>query len=164
MLECASPRGTDVICSTAKNWCDQFIFRPFAGNWDHYYVPAMNPDPYPPPLEPYLQSSAVASKIGAYSTWLDPNYQVYFQFLATGDMGRSAKPYLEEIINYGVRTVIYDGDADFICNYISIEAMVREFLASLPSFSHCANPSADRLLKHEILGRVCEPELRDLYR
>jgi hypothetical protein len=157
-----------VVCSTADNWCSEEILEPLAANWDIYYVPTANPDPYPPPLEPYLQSSAVTSKIGSQSTWEMSNLEVYLQFSATGDLARSSLPNLEMVINSGVRTVVYDGDADFICNYIGAEAMVRQSLIySSPSSSHCANPvvtCAGWLLKHEFLGRVREPELHDLYR
>lgn len=65
------------------------------------------------------------SQIGAQSTWAETNLNVYYQFAATGDLMRSARPNLEAVINAGVRTVIYDGDADYICNYIGVEAMVR---------------------------------------
>jgi carboxypeptidase C (cathepsin A) len=108
-------------------------------------VPTANPDPYPPALEPYLQSSAVTSEIGSQSPspWTETNYEVYSEFAATGDLMRSASPNLEMVINSGVRTVIYDGDADYICNYIGVEAMVRESCVSpSPSSGHCANPVA----------------------
>jgi hypothetical protein len=88
-------------------------------------VPTANPDPYPPALEPYLQSSVVTSKIGSQSTWVDSSDNVYAQFAATGDSMRSSLSDLEMVINSGVRTVIYDGDADYILNYIGVEAMVR---------------------------------------
>jgi hypothetical protein len=114
-----------VVCSTAQYWCNLQILDPLAGNWDVYYVPTANPDPYPPALEPYLQSSAVTSKIGSQSTWGIVNYEVFFQFGATGDWMRSASPNLEMVINSGVRTVVYDGDADYISNYMGVEAMVR---------------------------------------
>jgi len=39
---------------------------------------------------------------------------------------RSSSSNLELVINAGVRTVIYDGDADYILNYIGVEAMVRK--------------------------------------
>jgi hypothetical protein len=42
--------------------------------------------------------------------------------LVTGCVLRSD---LEVVINAGARTVIYDGDADFILNYIGAEAMLR---------------------------------------
>lgn len=62
---------------------------------------------------------------------------VYNQFAASGDWMRSSLPNLETVINSGVRTAIYDGDADFILNYIGVEAMVRR--ASL-SFSLTPGP------------------------
>jgi carboxypeptidase C (cathepsin A) len=92
-----------------------------------YHVPTANPDPYPPQLDSYLQSSAVTSKIGSQSTWVEGNDNVYAQFAATGDWMRSSLSDLEAVINSGVRTVIYDGDADYILNYIGVEDMVRTF-------------------------------------
>ena len=113
---------------------------PLADNWDVYYVPTANPDPYPPTLEPYLHSAAVTSKIGSQSTWVESNVDVYNQFAATGDWIRSSRPNLEAVINAGVRTVIYDGDADFIVNYMGVEAMVRASRAfSLLSYGSCAD-------------------------
>ena len=38
---------------------------------------------------------------------------------------RSTRPYLEKVINAGIRTVIYGGDADYICNYQGVENMVN---------------------------------------
>ena len=38
---------------------------------------------------------------------------------------RSSRPHLEKVINAGVRTVIYDGDADYVCNYQGVENMVN---------------------------------------
>ena len=37
---------------------------------------------------------------------------------------RTSRPHLEKVINAGIRTVIYDGDADYICNYQGVESMV----------------------------------------
>jgi carboxypeptidase C (cathepsin A) len=38
---------------------------------------------------------------------------------------RSSIQYLEKVINAGIRTVIYDGDVDYICNYQGVENMVN---------------------------------------
>jgi carboxypeptidase C (cathepsin A) len=104
-------------------------------------VPTANPDPYPPTLDPYLHSAAVTSKIGSQSTWVESNTDIYDQFAATGDWMRSSSPNLEAVINAGVRTVIYDGDADFIVNYMGVEAMVRAFRTfSILSYSPCTDP------------------------
>jgi len=114
--------GSDSVCSSAQNYCNSNILSPLAGNYDVYYVPATNPDPYPPAIDNYLAS--VASSIGAESTWQMTNYNVYSNFAATGDWMRSSSPDLETVINAGVRTVIFDGDADFIVNFVGVESMV----------------------------------------
>ena len=38
---------------------------------------------------------------------------------------RTSRPHLEKVINAGVRTTIFDGDADYICNYQGVENMVN---------------------------------------
>ncbi len=87
-------------------------------------MPTRNPDPYPPDLTSYLTSSAVTSKIGAESTWQETSDRVYSNFESTGDWMHNSRPDLEKVINAGVRTLVYDGDADFILNFHGVEAMV----------------------------------------
>ena len=67
----------------------------------------------------------MTSKIGSQVPWAETNYGVSGQFGTTGDWIRSSSANLELVINAGVRTVIYDGDADYVCNYMGVEAMVR---------------------------------------
>ncbi|GLB40492.1 putative peptidase S10 family protein [Lyophyllum shimeji] len=114
--------GSDTVCSSAQSFCNRFVLSPLAGNFDVYYVPATNPDPYPPPLDNYLRS--IASKIGAESEWQESNLAVYQNFAATGDWMRSSKRDLETVIDAGVRVLVFDGDADFILNFNGVEAMV----------------------------------------
>ncbi|KAF8887447.1 serine carboxypeptidase [Gymnopilus junonius] len=115
--------GSNSVCSKAQSFCNNNILSPLAGNWDVYYVLTQNPDPYPPDLTNYLAS--IAKKAGAESTWQETNDQVYSNFAATGDWMRSSLPDLEKVINAGVRTIVYDGDADFILNFNGVEAMVN---------------------------------------
>ena len=117
--------GSDAVCLAAQDFCNDNVFGPLAGNWDVYYVLALDPDPYPPQLDNYLTDPAVTSKIGSQSEWQETNLDVYDSFAATGDWTRSSSPDLERVINEGVRTVIYVGDADYIVNFIGVEAMVR---------------------------------------
>jgi carboxypeptidase C (cathepsin A) len=49
---------------------------------------------------------------------------VYNNFASTGDWMHNSAPALEKVINAGVRTIIYDGDADYILNFNGVEAMV----------------------------------------
>ena len=128
--------GSNAVCSAAQAFCNGQILEPLSGIWDRYYVPTANPDPYPPKLEPYLNDPAVTSRIGSQSTWAETNFGVYNQFATTGDWMRSSRPNLELVINAGVRTVIYDGDADYICNYMGVEAMVRPSCFILTPSSH----------------------------
>ena len=67
----------------------------------------------------------MTSRIGSHNEWAITNVGVYGQFALTGDWMRSKRSNLEMVINAGVRTVLYNGDADYICNYMGFEAMVR---------------------------------------
>ncbi|KAI9513319.1 serine carboxypeptidase [Russula earlei] len=132
-ITACNDRGTDPDCSGAQEYCNRKILSPLAGEWDVYYVPVANPDPYPPSLDTYLTDPAVTLKIGAESTWQKTNQDVYDNFAATGDWMRSTQPDLETVINAGVRTVIYDGDADYIVNYMGVEAMVASLQTQFSS-------------------------------
>ena len=88
-------------------------------------MPTQNPDPYPPDITTYLNSAAVTSKIGSQSEWTKTSSDVSGQFDTTGDLMRSSLSDLEDVINAGVRTVLYSGDADYSGNFIGVETMVR---------------------------------------
>ncbi|KAI0637608.1 serine carboxypeptidase [Trametes polyzona] len=117
--------GSDDTCSEAQSFCNDNILSPLAGNYDVYYVLARNPDPYPPSLDSYLGSAALKKKIGAESDWQETSDAVYGNFAATGDWMHNSRPDLEKVINAGVRTIVYDGDADYILNFHGVEAMVN---------------------------------------
>ena len=100
-------------------------------------MPTANPDSYPPDLNTDIHDPAVTSKIGSKSTWIESNFFIFNQFAVTGDWMRTAStacPYLEAVINADVRTVIYAGDADYIVNYMGVEAMVRARVLSFFSY------------------------------
>jgi hypothetical protein len=96
-----------------------------------YYVPSSFADPYPPDITSYLDS--IQTKIGAEVAWEETNDEVYNNFsdigkpllfsfwlirsfglmdaMFPGDWMRSSLPHLEQVIDSGVRVMIYDGDA-----------------------------------------------------
>jgi len=121
-IKSCNNNGPNSVCSAAQDYCNSYILSPLAGNYDLYYILAKKPDPYPPNITDYLNS--IKSKIGAATTWTETNDNVYYKFAATGDWMRTSKPDLENVINSGVRTLIYDGDADYIMNFKGVEAMV----------------------------------------
>ena len=104
-------------------------------------MPTEFPDPYPPALDPFLNNSAVTSKIGSQHTWLSENTNVFDHFTSAGEIVRSSRSNLEMVIDAGVRTVLYNGDADYICNYIGSEAMVRASCFLLPFRAFSLTPS-----------------------
>ncbi|KAH8080720.1 serine carboxypeptidase [Cristinia sonorae] len=103
--------GEDALCSLAQQYCNTFILNVLIGTYDYYYVPSERPDPYPADFTEYINSENVTSKIGAEGTWADFSPLVYANFAATGDWVRSAREDLETVINAGVRTLIFAGDA-----------------------------------------------------
>ncbi|KAI1797598.1 serine carboxypeptidase [Ganoderma leucocontextum] len=112
------------VCSQAQNICNQRILNAALGPYDPYYVLSTTPDLYPPDLAPYLASTSLMSKIGAESQWVMSSDDVYLNFADSGDWMRNSRPLLESVIDAGVRTIIYDGDVDYILNYFGVEAMV----------------------------------------
>ncbi|KAF9524177.1 serine carboxypeptidase [Crepidotus variabilis] len=114
--------GSNSVCSSAQSYCNNNILSPLAGNWDVYDVRHTDPDPYPPDFSTYINS--VRTKIGAEVTWTQSNSKVYSNFANTGDWMRNSAPDLAYVVNSGVRTLIFDGDADFIVNYAGVESMV----------------------------------------
>ncbi|EMD34742.1 hypothetical protein CERSUDRAFT_86172 [Gelatoporia subvermispora B] len=118
--------GTNKVCSSAQSLCNDRILSPLAGNYDVYFILAENPDPYPPDLTPYLTNKTIVSKIGAQQTWTETSDTVYDNFASTGDWMRNSRPDLETVIDSGVRTIVFDGDADYILNHDGVENMTAQ--------------------------------------
>ncbi|KAF9029458.1 serine carboxypeptidase [Hymenopellis radicata] len=123
--------GTDDVCSRAQFFCNGFILWTLRGIYDTYYVPTPVPDPYPPTLEPLLTDASFQASIGAESNWTTFNDDVFADFLTTGDWVRSTRGLLEDVIERGVKVIILDGDADYICNYQGVENLIDAIDASL---------------------------------
>lgn len=117
-------KGSNEVCSHAQDYCNSKVLGPLAGNYSEYDVRTTN-DSYPYDVSGYLSNSTIKSKIGAQSEWDAVSYPVYDNFAMTGDWMRNKRPSLEKVINAGVRVLLLDGDADYICNYIGYESMVN---------------------------------------
>ncbi|QRW00147.1 Serine carboxypeptidase [Ceratobasidium sp. AG-Ba] len=115
--------GSDSDCSNAQSYCNSKVLSPLSGNYNVYDVRTTS-DSYPYDPTSYLSSSTIKSKIGAQSGWSTTSYAVYYNFADTGDWMKNSRPYLEKVINAGVRVLLLDGDADYICNYVGFESMV----------------------------------------
>jgi carboxypeptidase C (cathepsin A) len=101
------------------------VLGPLAGVWDVYDVRSEDPDPYPPEFDNLLNNNETLARIGAEREWVQSSRIIYSNFASTGDWMRNKRPALESVINAGVRTIMFDGDADYICNYKGFEAVTN---------------------------------------
>ncbi|KAI0945689.1 hypothetical protein AcW1_001851 [Taiwanofungus camphoratus] len=152
--------GSDDTCSNAQNYCNDYVLDALAGNYDVYYILSENPDSYPPDLTPYLTNSTLQAQIGAESNWQETNYNVYDNFGNTGDWMRNSRPDLETVIDSGVRTIVFDGDAVRSAPGISVAVVAHACaLAGLhPQLQGCGGDGAlPRALacSHALLSYYC---------
>ncbi|KAL5528105.1 hypothetical protein ACEPAF_7241 [Sanghuangporus sanghuang] len=125
LIEGCYETGSSSTCSRAQSVCNNNILSPLSGSFDVYDVREPSDDPYPPDIVPLLQSTSFMNSIGAESTFTESSNGVYSNFASTGDWMLNSAPDLAAVVDAGVRTVIYDGDADYICNFMGVEAMVN---------------------------------------
>ncbi|KAI7940842.1 hypothetical protein MJO28_013127 [Puccinia striiformis f. sp. tritici] len=120
--------GDNSICRSADAFCTQKVSTPAMGDRGPYFFENPKADPFPlHAYVKYLSMSEVTSAIGAESKFTECADGPYKDFTTTGDDARSSTPALAKLLNKGLRTVIWAGDRDFICNtlggYRSISAM-----------------------------------------
>jgi carboxypeptidase C (cathepsin A) len=137
---CTTLEGNDAACVTAFNTCYAKIYYPITtgSDFDVYDIREPAADPYPPKTYiDYLHDPAVMTAIGATHTYTETDQVSYGDFISTGDckwcsrihfqqkltclsiVGRSFLPTLSSVVQTGITTLIYAGDADWICNWFS---------------------------------------------
>lgn len=115
-----------VDCRTAQEFCNRKLLSALIGNRDVYDVRQPESNQYPPDFTSIINNPKFKASIGVPPSvnWTESNEEIYLDFFATGDWMLDSSPELERVINAGVRTLIYAGDADFIVNYQGVEALV----------------------------------------
>ncbi|KAL3447813.1 Alpha/Beta hydrolase protein [Aspergillus insuetus] len=122
--ECPSPTGGNVACVAASAICYELIEGPIAstGSFDVYDVRALAQDPNPPSTySKYLLRPDVLKAIGARSVYQECPTTAYALFSATGDGSRSYLQQLSDVVQSGVQTLLWAGDADWICNWLGFK-------------------------------------------
>ncbi|KAH9972873.1 Alpha/Beta hydrolase protein [Lactifluus volemus] len=118
-------------CSNAYNTClfDVEIATANASSvsFDPYDVRGPYPDPFPSQKYlTYLQSENVMDAIGARVPFQNCSDTVFQKFNKTGDVVRSSLHALTKILRRGdIQVVVWEGDADWICNYFGVEELGR---------------------------------------
>ncbi|MCJ1452027.1 hypothetical protein MMC28_002367 [Mycoblastus sanguinarius] len=127
-LESCASSGSNSECEDADNTCYGDIEGPLsttkanggaaAYDFDVYDIREPSNDPYPPAqYSSYLLEPSVTSAIGAKATYTECPDAPYEKFASTGDDSRSFLPELSSVVQSGVQTVVWAGDADWICNW-----------------------------------------------
>lgn len=120
LQQCTATSGQTSACQNSESICQQDIEGPINGekDFDTYDVREPSNDPYPPETySTYLQSAQVTKAIGAQATYTECPSAPYNKFESTGDNSRSFMGVLSNVVQSGIRVLIWAGDADFICNY-----------------------------------------------
>jgi len=115
----ADTSQSDTVCKNADDFCGENIFAVAVGNRDPDDLRAPSNDSFP--SESYvnfLNNKAIQKKIGATSTYAECPDAPYEQFVKTGDDARSLLPQLQALVESGLKTLIWAGDADINCNWL----------------------------------------------
>ncbi|CCU77941.1 putative carboxypeptidase S1 [Blumeria hordei DH14] len=108
---CNDTVSNDAACSNAHTICVNSIMRPLnnSGDFNVYDIRAPSNDSNPPStFVKYLNSPAVTNAIGARSPFMANSDNVYEKFSNSGDMQSN------------LTTLIWAGDADWICNWFGV--------------------------------------------
>ncbi|OIW32911.1 alpha/beta-hydrolase [Coniochaeta ligniaria NRRL 30616] len=127
--------GDNQICSDADNFCFEFVeylYDEVSGR-DEYDMRELTPDPFPYEFYVnYLNTPKVLAAIGAFTNFSEFNGAVGTDFGLTGDDARDSGTIedLKTLVADGVTVALYAGDADYICNWLGVEAVAEEVAVS----------------------------------
>ncbi|RDL36031.1 Carboxypeptidase [Venustampulla echinocandica] len=122
LQKCLDLIGGDPACSEAQDMCRSSVQVTIinAANFNPYDVRAPYSDPYPPTTYiNYLSAPEVMTAIGAKSTYSECSNTAATKFYKTGDSARSFLGVMSEVVQSGITVLIWAGDADWICNWVS---------------------------------------------
>lgn len=89
----------------------------------------LTPDPFPYEFfADYLNKPEVLAAIGAFTNFTEFSATVGDNFAATGDDARDPDTAadLRTLLDAGVTVALYAGDADYICNWLGVEAVAAQ--------------------------------------
>jgi carboxypeptidase D len=130
LIECKAS-GDDQVCEDADNFCAEFVEYPYddVSGRDEYDMRELTPDPFPYEFYvDYLNKAEVLAAIGAFTNFTEFSATVGDNFGATGDDARDPDTAadLRALLDDGVTVALYAGDADYICNWLGVEAVAAQ--------------------------------------
>ncbi|KAI0634438.1 alpha/beta-hydrolase [Trametes polyzona] len=109
------------ICAAADDFCLTNVLSAAVGDRDQYDLRqnSSSPNPFPPTFYvDFLNNATILEQIGAQGPYAECSDAVNDLFLKTGDDARTLLPELSALVDSGLRTLIWAGDADINCNWI----------------------------------------------
>ncbi|KAK7019582.1 Alpha/Beta hydrolase protein [Favolaschia claudopus] len=113
------------ICSDADDICGS-LYLDAVGNRDPYDLRQNSSEAFPPEYYVnYLGLSSVTRAIGATSSeYSECPYPPQELFARTSDDARTLLPQLGNVVDSGIRVLVWAGDTDIICNWVGNQAVV----------------------------------------
>ncbi|KAI9207797.1 Alpha/Beta hydrolase protein [Polychytrium aggregatum] len=124
---------TPFTCVPASVYCNEAVMKPFQETGLNVYdirrkcesgsdlcYPIIND------VQAYLNTPEVRAQLGVSDQagkFQTCSNNVGRQFSVTGDLEISFGPQLAELLDNGIKALIYVGDADFICNWMGVRAL-----------------------------------------
>lgn len=113
--------GQNPSCLASMLYCNMKLMKPYQDKGMNPYDMRLKCEQ--PPLcydfseiDAFLNNQEVQSQIGVRTSWESCNFQVNLQFVF--DFMRDYDKLIPELLEDGLRVLIYVGDQDFICNWI----------------------------------------------
>lgn len=132
-------RGDNAVCEVADTFCYNNV-ESVLGRYaqrSEYDIRELVPDPFPYGYwRDYLNSAKIQQALGAFTNYTsDGGSTVGSAFGNTGDDDRESGTVAASrfLADQGVYTVHFAGDADYICNWLGVEAVVDDIHA--PGYS-----------------------------
>jgi len=112
-------------CDDAQSFCNNAMFAAYENTGMNPYdirIPcAVAPLCYDfGPVQHFLSNPDVMKKLGVTTMWSACNFEVNGMF--SNDWMKNFQLQLPDMLNDGIRVLIYAGDRDFICNWIGNKA------------------------------------------
>ncbi|KAG6975119.1 hypothetical protein JG688_00002726 [Phytophthora aleatoria] len=131
--ECQEAPRNGSICKVAQGCWSQKLIVPFSkANRDNYDIRQLcnNSDPNSacddhPLIREYLNSPEVRKYLNVHDrapAWHEDSDEVEKTFTADGDFSMPFHQFVAEMLDDGLRVLIYAGDADLMCNWIGNRA------------------------------------------
>ncbi|ORY96405.1 carboxypeptidase S1 [Syncephalastrum racemosum] len=117
MLKTCYSTGTNEDCVAADDYCGNNLESPYAASGRSPYD--IRPGAKDPPNSyiDFLNKPETRQQIGAKTTFKECPTAPYMRFASTGDSARNFQPYVERLLDSGLRVLLYAGDMDYICNW-----------------------------------------------